>query len=95
MMYWNGGMGLWGYLLMSLSFVMFWAAVITVLVLLFRSMRTAPPNQGPAPDTNPEMLLAARFARGEIDETEYMARLAALPPQRQHPAVTIQRSIRP
>jgi uncharacterized membrane protein len=30
------------------------------------------------PTATPEQVLAARFARGEIDETEYRARLAVL-----------------
>lgn len=83
MMYWDGNMGGWGYVLMVLSFVLFWGAVITALVLLARSTgaggrghdRGAPggPGTGLA-----EHMLAERFARGEIDETEYTARLNVL-----------------
>jgi putative membrane protein len=80
MMYWDGNMGVWGYILMGVSFVLFWGAVITAIVLASRSMgagnrRYEPggPGAGIA-----EHLLAERFARGEIDESEYTARLNVL-----------------
>ena len=78
-MYWDGNMGVWGYILMGLSVVLFWGAIITALVLLARSLgagrRYDPgtPGGGVA-----EHLLAERFARGEIDESEYTARLTVL-----------------
>lgn len=80
MMYWGGDMGGWGYVLMVLSFVLFWGAIITAIVLFARSTGAGgrryeggTPGHGIAED-----LLAERFARGEIDENEYTARLAAL-----------------
>jgi putative membrane protein len=83
MMYWNGNKGGWGYVLMVISFVLFWGAVIVVVVLLARAL--GPGNRGQGPDTSPgsgsayaENLLAERFARGEIDENEYTARLNVL-----------------
>ncbi|MFB9653476.1 SHOCT domain-containing protein [Pseudarthrobacter oxydans] len=83
MMYWDGNMGGWGYVLMVLSFVLFWGAVITALVLLARSTgagsRRHESGAPGAPGTGAaEHMLAERFARGEIDETEYMARLNVL-----------------
>lgn len=80
MMYgWSGDMGIWGYIMMSVSMLIFWGAIIAGVVLLARSLRAtgqqhyqAPPSRGA------EDLLAERFARGEIDETEYRARLAVL-----------------
>jgi putative membrane protein len=83
MMYWNGNMGGWGYVFMVISFVLFWGAVIAAVVLLARAL--GPGNRGQGPGTSPgsgsayaENLLAERFARGEIDENEYTARLNVL-----------------
>ena len=80
MMFWYGDhMSGWGWVLGGIGMVAFWGLIITGIVLFIRSSGsgTQPPNQQSAPPT-PEQLLAARFARGEIDETEYTGRLAAL-----------------
>ncbi|MDQ0664113.1 putative membrane protein [Arthrobacter ulcerisalmonis] len=79
---WNDGMGLWGYVLMSISMVMVWGAIITGIVLLARSLRAPSPHTQPPPPRPAEDVLAERFARGEIDVTEYRNRLAVL---RGHP----------
>ena len=80
MMYWDGNMGVWGYILMGVSFVLFWGVIVTAIDLLARFVgagnrryESAAPGEGVA-----ENLLAERFARGEIDENEYTARLTAL-----------------
>jgi putative membrane protein len=76
------GFGGWGWLAMSLSMVIFWALIIGVGVLLFRALAHSPQSRnGTSPEDRrpaPEQILAERFARGEIDENEYTARLAAL-----------------
>jgi len=77
-MYWDGGMGAWGYVLMSLSFVVFWGAIIVAIVALVRSIGVSNRARGLAGEGTAEILLAERFARGEIDESEYAARLAVL-----------------
>lgn len=76
---WNDGMGLWGYILMSISMVVVWGAIITGIVLLARSLRAPSPHmtQPPLPRMA-EDVLAERFARGEIDAAEYQNRLAVL-----------------
>lgn len=85
MMFWYGhDVGGWGWFATSLSMIIFWALIITGIVLLFRSPgrgsdrgdRTgaAPPAERPSAET----LLAERFARGEIDEEEFQRRLATL-----------------
>lgn len=72
MMYWGYGSG-WGYALMAVSMVVFWGLVIGAIVLV---VRATAPTRAAGPD--PQQILADRFARGEIDETEYRARLGAL-----------------
>jgi putative membrane protein len=93
MMYWYGdhGMGGLGWFFMSVGMLLFWVVVIVGAVLLARAVtrsdgRGRPPTRPPAePPTgggpvgqSPEQILADRFARGEIDEQEYRARMAAL-----------------
>ncbi|QZY46091.1 MULTISPECIES: SHOCT domain-containing protein [Mycolicibacterium] len=78
MMVWYGGhMGWWGYAAMGIGMVVFWALIIGGIVVLVRLSigGTTAPAQPPA---TAEQILAARFARGEIDEAEYRDRLAAL-----------------
>ena len=79
-MYWGGdGMAWWGYLLMSVSMIVFWGLVIGGIIALVRYLGR-PPEQsqtGPVQPT-PEQILAERFARGELDEEEYRHRLDAL-----------------
>ncbi|WP_326969021.1 SHOCT domain-containing protein [Arthrobacter sp. CG_A4] len=64
---------------MVLMMLVFWGGVVTVVVLL---LRRTPPREGPGPARPPhydaELILHERFARGEIDETEYAARRSAL-----------------
>jgi putative membrane protein len=79
MMYWDGSMGGWGYFLMVLSFVLFWGTVITAIILIARSLGAGKERQETGFGMGvADNLLAERFARGEIDETEYTARLTAL-----------------
>src|SRR4030088_1038372 len=70
------GPGWWGYLLTTVSMILFWALIIIAIIALVRYMRhgeqrtpAARPQQ-----SSVEQLLAERFARGEIDEAEYRHR---------------------
>ncbi|MFD6355032.1 SHOCT domain-containing protein [Nocardia tengchongensis] len=79
MMYWNDhDMSGWGYAWMSVGMLIFWALVIGGIAIAIRfalaDRDTTPRSASPSP----QELLAQRFARGEIDETEYSTRLAAL-----------------
>jgi len=81
MMFWYGnGMNGWGYVLMTVGMVLFWGLVIFGIVTLVRYVtRSSPqPRETAAPLPAPERLLAERFARGEITETDYRDRLAVL-----------------
>lgn len=77
MMFWYGpGFTGWGYALMAIAMVVFWAVLVIAGVALVRRLaRNA--TRGPGP-SGPERTLAERFARGEIDEDEYQQRLAVL-----------------
>lgn len=83
MMFWyDHNMGWWGWAGMGIGMVLFWALLITGIVALIayvggdRDERQIPSN--PTPTASPEQVLAGRFARGEINETEYRDRLAVL-----------------
>jgi putative membrane protein len=82
MMYgWNGGWGVWGWVLMALMMLIFWGGVVTVVILLVRGRSSGTPGpSGPygTPHDEAERILNERFARGEIDETEFTARRTAL-----------------
>jgi putative membrane protein len=79
-MMWYGGDG-WGWggwLLMTVLMVLFWAVVITAVVVAVRYLagpRHAAPGSRPS---RAEDLLAERFARGEIDDEEFRRRQALL-----------------
>jgi putative membrane protein len=79
-MHWHHhGMGGWGYGLMALGFVVFWGLVIVGLVVLVRYLRRDhPASTAPQPPSSPEQVLGERFARGEIDEEEYLRRMEVL-----------------
>ncbi|MER7274585.1 SHOCT domain-containing protein [Dactylosporangium sp. NPDC000244] len=79
MMYWGTGMGAWTMAFMTLGNLLFWALVIVGIVMLVRRFdRRTPPNHATrsGPDSGPlaHQILDERFARGEIDEDEYVRR---------------------
>lgn len=70
MMGYGAGMGLGGWLMMGFTFLVFWAAVIALVVWLIRTSRGDTRQSTPQPN-GADVLLAERFARGEIDDEEY------------------------
>ena len=83
MMYWGHGMSGWGYVAMAASTLVSWVLLVAVIVLVVRYFTGAQrssntPPVSPSHAVDPQQLLAERFALGEIDEQEYMTRLATL-----------------
>jgi putative membrane protein len=84
MMFWSDhDMSGWGYAGMAIGMVLFWVLIIVAIVALIRFSTGATQTRAiPAPPPpyaeSPEQVLAARFARGEIDEAEYRQRLGVL-----------------
>ncbi len=77
-MFWcDHEMGWWGYAGMGIGMVVFWALLILGIVALIR-LSTRDENRRVSPPPSPEQVLAERFARGEISETQYRDRLAVL-----------------
>ena len=75
MMWWSDhGWGWWP--LMPLVMLVFWAAVIWLVVTVVRHAST--PTSPPHATADAEQTLAERYARGEIDEDEYRHRLDVL-----------------
>jgi len=75
-MMWEYGPGMgWLGALMGLGMVAFWVTVVVGMVVLIRLLVRPSP---PPPTAGPEVTLAERFARGEIDAEEYRARSATL-----------------
>jgi putative membrane protein len=70
--------GAWGWFAFSIGMLVL-LALFTVLVYVAVRAVGGPAPRTPTPRmSTPEVILAERFARGEIDEAEYQRRLAAL-----------------
>lgn len=74
--YGDGSPSGWTYVLMTVSMILFWALIIYGVVWLVRAggREDRPLERRPTA----EDLLAERFARGEIEESEYQQRLDTL-----------------
>src|SRR5215471_13429907 len=73
MMFWyDHDMGWWGYAGMGIGMVLFWALIIAGIVALV--MYVVGDRRTQQASQSPDQLLAQRFARGEISETEYRDR---------------------
>jgi putative membrane protein len=85
-MWYDGGWGWGGWLVMAVIMVLFWGLVIAGLVALVHYLtathrshhQAGPPAESGQGSRRAEDLLAERFARGEIDDDEYKRRLALL-----------------
>ena len=78
---WGNGWGWGGWVLMGVVVVLFWAGVITAIVLAIRYLISSGGASGGSPryePPRPEDVLAERFASGEIDEDECQRRITLL-----------------
>jgi putative membrane protein len=82
MHYWDGSWGWGAWLLMTLLMVAFWGAVAWVVVSLVRNRHEASPRSQAPTSPDPLSILDERFARGEIDESEYRDRRKVLQGQK-------------
>lgn len=77
MMWYDGGWGWGGWILMTVAMAVLWALLITVVVLVVRYLAT-PRGPGSHERRIADDVLAERYARGEIDDDEYRRRLKLL-----------------
>ena len=84
MMFWSDhDMSGWGYAGMVIGMVLFWVLIIVGIIALIRYTTGATQTRVTATPhyrdyETPEQVLACRFARGEIDDTEYRNLLEVL-----------------
>jgi putative membrane protein len=77
--YGGDGWGMGGWIAMAVLMVVFWGGVVAVIIVLLRRSHTDSGAIGMRPSHHEaERILHERFARGEVDETEYLARRSAL-----------------
>lgn len=73
MMWWSDtGWGVGSWTMMALMMVAFWGAVIALTLWVIRRNRSAVGVGGPSSDSRADRELAERFARGEIDEAQFI-----------------------
>jgi putative membrane protein len=74
-----GGWGVGGWVTMVVLMLVFWGGVVAVVIFLVRRSRWDHHATHVHPTHHDaERILHERFARGEIDESEYVARHTAL-----------------
>jgi putative membrane protein len=81
MMYGWDGWSWGGWVLMALAMVVFWALVITGVVITIHYVSGGSTHANPHPASGSpraEDVLSERFARGEIDEDEFRRRIAVI-----------------
>lgn len=78
MMNYGDGMQWWGFAIMAVGTILFWALVIGGIVALVRYTNRSTPPAAPTARATAEQVLGERYARGEIDDDEYQRRLRVL-----------------
>jgi putative membrane protein len=76
--YGDGGIGWGGWFVMVAMMVVFWGAIAWVIVTLIRHGSSGSPRPAESAPPEPLQILDERFARGEIDDEEYLRRRAVL-----------------
>jgi len=75
--WYHDGVGWGGWLVMVVGMVAFWGLVVFAVVTIFGKSDSDSGSADPG-GSRPLDILDARFARGEIDESEYRARTDVL-----------------
>jgi putative membrane protein len=78
MMYYGNGMDAGGWVLMILAVALVTLVVVVVVVQPLTGRRSVDRPEAVRAPTDPEQVLADRFARGDIDAQEYEQRLHTL-----------------
>ena len=78
--YGDGALSGWDWVLMVTGMIVFWGVLISVGVAWYRRRAHTARTRPSADDQQsaPEHILAERYARGEMGESQYSARLATL-----------------
>jgi len=76
MMDWNDGSG-YSWFLMLPMMLLIWGLIIAAIIYIFRGSKNTTTATTRNHD-NGEIILAERFAKGDIDEEEYKKRLTVL-----------------
>ena len=71
---WHDDPSWWGWTVMTLAMVTFWTLVVWAIVVLARR----DDRRDVQPPSKPEDILAARLARGEVDEETYRRTIEVL-----------------
>lgn len=71
-------MGGWDYAWMSIGMLVFWVLLLVALALVVRFAVSGGSVRADQAPPTAEDLLAQRFARGELDQQEYLTRLDVL-----------------
>jgi putative membrane protein len=76
---WGHGWGWAGWLVLCVFMLVFWAGLVVATLAGIRYLGSGRDlHVSPQSLLGPEDLLAARYARGDIDDDEYLRRLATL-----------------
>lgn len=74
----GGHMSGWGWAVTGVGSVLLWVALVLGVLSLARHLRDTTGPRGGDGLADPERLLAARYARGDIDDEDYHRRLDTL-----------------
>ena len=78
MFYYGSGMHGWGIVLAALGNLVFWGILIVAATVAFRYAKRRDVGSSVPGAQSPQQILAERFARGDVNEEEFAARLKTL-----------------
>lgn len=78
MMYYGDHMSGWGWFGAGIGMIVFWGLLIALAVVVHRALTGGSARSADPAGSDPRQILAERYARGEIDDDEFLRRLATL-----------------